>query len=421
MNDKGAGILEGTRKFLLANPIASIFMAAMALSWVLLVSEIVNGRMDALAVMFFDDPLDTFMDYFNSVVYSMDHPYTRDDFLVIYPPLITVIYGAIGHLTGGTLADLGLSAAKNMRNSEVPMMVFVMILFACLVLLQYLITRNTEKRLGSTAPKVLFAFFLLSYPVLWTIERGNSIFYAVLATMVFLQGYRSENRWVRYSAYISLGFAAGVKIIPAVFAFMILRDRRIKEFLICLAVIIVMFLGPFVFTDGNIFILMESVLKYNDVSTGVSGLVNIKDVMAYYGYSSTVGTAVSFLLMGLTILITVFNKSLPEWKIVLLNSCAIMECFSIGVPYLTLYIAIALVMFFGEESKPSILNIPYLLGFIIIFAMFPTGCEDYTQVATIKCMTVLVMFLGLMAESLLEKYLVAVSDRVTGACRGAVG
>ena len=378
-----------------------LFIIGSVLAWIAMLIYIRGHGMEVFSNIFFFDCLDSFMDYFNSVYYSINNPYTSSDFLVIYPALITVVYSVIGYMTDGTVVEFGMTVAKNMRNSEVPMMVFFAITLCCVFLLQVLMVRKCEKQMGTTVSKLLFIVLLFSYPVLWTLERGNSILYAVISMMIFLNGYRSENRWIRYGAYVSLGFAAGVKIFPALLIILILRERRYREFLYCFAIIVAMFIVPFVFTDGTIFILLDSVLNYTDSSVLVNGRINIRDIFEYYGLPSLAATVTSFGLLALTILITLFNRTLPEWKILLLNCCAIMECFSVGVPYLTLYLMIPLILFLVTETRVTVMNAVYLAMFLIVFAMYPLNVEDYTVVASVRCMTAFAMYLLVTAEALL--------------------
>ena len=57
----------------------------------------------------------------------------------------------------------------------------------------------------------------ISYPVLYTIERGNILLIAVLALSIFVFYYDSNCWWKKEIALISLAIASGIKLSPAIF------------------------------------------------------------------------------------------------------------------------------------------------------------------------------------------------------------
>ncbi len=356
-----------------------------------------GGR--ALSALFVRELADTFMDYFNSVVFGMGSPY--DNPKVIYPPLITAFYMAVASCTTDYVVSAGGIFSVEMRNSEVPMLVFLLTLFLCFIVMQSVVSRYTEKTCGSCLSSILFFTLLLSFPVLWAIERGNSILYAVTALLLFISGYNSENVLVRIASYIALALAVGIKISPAVFVLLILRERRYAEFLICAGIIAFVFFSPLSITGGNLEMMFERIFAYYESSETIGELINITNLAMYLGFSRTVGSVLSLAVVLLTVLV-VLKSEIDPWKNVLLLSCVCVQCFSLGIPYLALYLLPGFLLFLASNPEMNRGNAFYLAFFIAVFAMFPTPFDDYVIFASFKCMSILVITILLLAEGVVK-------------------
>lgn len=83
---------------------------------------------------------------------------------------------------------------------------------------------------GTKAEKIVFTISMLfTVPFLYQYERGNIIFLALCFTMLFFLWKDSENRILRELSFFSLAGAAGLKIYPAVFGLLLVREKRYKE------------------------------------------------------------------------------------------------------------------------------------------------------------------------------------------------
>ena len=180
----------------------------------------------------------------------MNHPYT--ELHVLYPPLAVCFYAVIGHLTMPFVDHSTGDIYIDMYNSQIPMMVFA--LFICISI--FLLISTLKKPLIETfggRKSTLFVFLgLLSFPMIIAVQNGNSIICMVFLTVLFLLGYNSEKKIIRYLAYLCLGIVAGFKIMPAILALLIIREKRYKEFVACAAIIAALVFVPIIFTDGTI-------------------------------------------------------------------------------------------------------------------------------------------------------------------------
>ena len=314
-----------------------------------------------------------FMDHFWSVVDSMDHPYTVAH--VIYPPFITCIYALIGYYTSPYVTSSTGDMYIDMYNSQVPMMVFVILMMVGLYVLFCLVDRKTDGHLTRLEKKLFIGSLLLSFPVIVGIQNGNCIFYSVIAAFLFLMFYDSENKWLRFLSYICLGISAGMKITPAILGLLIIRDRNVKEFLMCVVTMAVICLLPFVFTDGSITQLIENVVNCPPGTGGA--YINIKKIfyaMAEFTGAdafNTVGSVILALTSLITVLILAFDRRMKKWKLITLAAVYLVVGYGIGTPYLCCYLVIAVCYMLSSEKEATKENIFFIASMAIILMIAP--------------------------------------------------
>ena len=114
--------------------------------------------------------------------------------------------------------------------------------------------------------------------------------------MIYIYGYNSEKEIVKHIAFISLAVSASIKIYPALFGLILIRDKRWKDALICCMYGIIIFLAPFMFFGGikNVGLMIANILNCTaDMNNTGEGLkLNISNIFF-------------FLLSGISISITV--------------------------------------------------------------------------------------------------------------------
>lgn len=120
------------------------------------------------------DNNDIFMDFFNSIWDSCHGPYAT--LHVIYPPLTVLFFAALGGLTIPFIqlgTAVGGSSAEMLRDSQLGMMVFFVVVMACLVMIRYMLDRKNDGNRSTAILIILLVFF--SAPILSAVERGNII------------------------------------------------------------------------------------------------------------------------------------------------------------------------------------------------------------------------------------------------------
>ncbi len=320
----------------------------------------------------FQDRLDIFMDFFNSIQYD-GMPYANK---VIYPPFINVVYDFFGKF-----ADLRkvMGSAYYIRESQSAMIVYCIYTTAIILCLSKIIQEmRSEDRIVSTI------VIMLSAPFIFAFERGNSILFTVLCLFLFVRYYQSNNNKEKYFAFVSLGCAAGIKISPALFGLLLIRERRYKDVVVALCIGAVVFFVPFVFTDGNIIILLQNIKYTTSVFQGavVDGGGSLRLIgTGYYinclSMSLSLGrllnvnlnnAAIFFnsIIFVIGICLTVYGKSIDEWKIVTLLGGIIAFCPGFSGVYNLLFLFPGILLFLNSDIKRTGKSMLYAFLFSLI-------------------------------------------------------
>ena len=83
--------------------------------------------------------------------------------------------------------------------------------------------------LSSKNKKLLGLALLISMPVMFSFERGNQINLAFALTMFFVAYYNDERKNMKELALISLALSASLKLYPAVYGFILVKEKKWKE------------------------------------------------------------------------------------------------------------------------------------------------------------------------------------------------
>jgi len=368
------GLKSAYRKEYERNPVLTLFLTILIVFFIIFVIAAILTNGNTVKLMFVYDPNDTFMDYFNSIMYSSDRPYTY--WLVVYPPLITVMYAVIGRFMIPFVDVLpGEKLSFALRYTQMGMMSFFLISILTFFLLHWIfrkIVKNADWR-----TELLFLLMMLSFPFMYALERGNSIILTLVFCFMFLLGYKSENKFIRYASYVALGCAAGFKLYPAILFLLILRERRYKEAGICVAIVATLLLMPFIFTDGTPLIYLDTLFTYSGTFVGVTNINQIVTEILQFllGVSEKVTSIVSNAILGiftvLSLIVILFDKEMKFWKVLALIGCNLILGFGVGCQYQLVYMAMPILYFLAAEKEMTKENKTYAICFAMMMVLIP--------------------------------------------------
>ena len=399
---------EAYRKEYDKNPVFTLFLTILIVFFTVFVSAAAITGGDTVYHAMFDDRSDTFMDHFNSILYSYDHPYSKWD--VIYPPLITLFYSIIGHFTVPFIDVLpGQTLTIVLRGSQMGMMSLILVMaltFYALHLIFSRIMRSMDMK-----KELMFLFLiLLGYPFIFAVERGNSILLALVFCFIFLLGYRSENKIIRYASYIALGCAAGIKLYPAILLLLLLRDRNYREAGICAAIVAALVLIPFAFTDGDPLTFLVNVFAYSGANLGVTNINQI--VLGIFqellGFSESTALVISYAAVGLftllSFIVILLDREMKFWKVVALISCNLILGLGVGTQYQVVYMAMPILYFLAAEKEMTRGNMFYVVCFAMTMVLIPgiyiADHPSFMLIGAIETVFIILIAIAIIREGL---------------------
>lgn len=342
---------------------------------------------------------DYFMDYFNSTYHSTRNPYSLP-FKSIYPALTTAGYFLISfvleELHGPFLTSL------DVRSSFAGVTSYLLLTVVALLILYKIFGKKKEISFKETL--FFYVFILASFPMVWAIDRGNSVLISVIFSLLFIAGHDSESKKIRCASYICLGIATGIKIFPAFFGVLVLRNyvqsKRIedlKEIILCVFIVVVVFLTPFILFEGSFFAMINNAFGYRGELSPIGGVdvSSLIQTTAYlFGYENYLslsgeGTAISLVLMFVIVLCLLLNKKIEKWEQIFLIAGIQALCAGIGHPYVLLYMLIPAWYFINSNPKNNTKNLILAILFALILMLFPGPSTGYELLSYTKGMALL--------------------------------
>ena len=170
---------------------------------------------------------DHFMDFFNSIRDARDLSwiYQRN---IIYPPLSILIMHFFSKILPREVVFLKFAKRSIIQKSQAGQMLYFFFALICLLAFAYMISRYTRIRGLKKSRYFVILFCIISFPVIYCFERGNTTLLTMDFCMFFIFFRNEEQRSVRETAYIMLALAAGLKLFPALLGVLLIYDRQYK-------------------------------------------------------------------------------------------------------------------------------------------------------------------------------------------------
>lgn len=361
---------------------------------VCIVSALIAGECFFIgSPLFFGDVSDVFMDFFNvnAFVEDMD-PYIANG--SSYPPFVLIIAKFFN-----LFADY--SSSGRAARSSFAGVISIIVFYAAFFIPAYFILYKALTKNGFRLRHVnlIFTAFLLSGPFLYGFFRGNYIFYSLLTAAVFFMYYRDERPLIRELSYVALAVSVGIKLYPAVFALILIREKKWKDFFRVVLYCTVFVIVPFFFFKGGFWVNFKSFITNLQVFTnqpykfyssiavytnfysyGVSAAnfvrviycaVTNTSLIECPDYINTIGVAFNLAVMTVIVFSAMVTPS--RWK-----HAAAMTLVQILFPdpsyvYSVIFMFIPIVMFIVDKNKKRGGDVGYMLLFIIIMSPLQPG------------------------------------------------
>ena len=315
---------------------------------------------------------DTNMDYFNSVYGAVLDPYQRGQ---IYPPLAHGFYVLLAHMTPQAVVELPPFALRNTFHAQGLFQSLTAIINLTLALQLF------HHFKGARWKRIAFvSMIFLSAPFLFQLQRANIIIVALLFLIAFMFGKDSENKFIRELSYIALAVAAAIKVYPALFGLLLLKDKQWKPALRCAIYGVVLLLGPFVFFGGfsQIPVWLHNMQAYIDVQSnfGFGFQVNFSNLITLLFQTQGIsGDSVTAFATGVTNALFVLGLGstffLKKWKPACLLGLLCVGFPNFSYTYTLIFMFVPLIFFLQERARTPIdwAYLPLFLGMMMPLAI----------------------------------------------------
>ncbi len=333
--------------------------------------------------LFFINPVnsDYFMDFFNNLYILFLGPYSPSQ-SSIYPPLAHLIYKPIARLVPIDIVAKGSFAIRASESGQIALLMYALIT----LLVFFALIMKVKK--GSITEKYFFIFIVLfSAPFLYQFERANIIFVALLCSMIFVFFKDSKKPIIREMSFISLAVSVGIKLYPALFVLLLMKERRFRDVLRVSFYIAAFLILPFFAFGGigSIVNISKNIFSTSNLflNSGVGYAVNLQNItriiFALFGDFSSNPIFISSVSSFVMLILGIFSSFLlrSKWKTVALLSSLTVLVPSISWEYTLVFMAIPLIMFLDSEDKKKGTNYLYLTCFILVFIPFVLPGVDY--------------------------------------------
>ena len=278
-------------------------------------------------------------------------------------------------------------------------MLFVLFILVNLGLLWYICSKQFQKELQFDAMMIGLAV-CLSGPMLFAIERGNTIIPTIVAITIFIFYYNSDCNWEKEVALICLAIASNIKLSPIIFGALLINTRDWKS--VCKTIVygVLLFFLPFFFFEGGIQNFVRLINNINSFMTGhvsyaiingtglIAGYFQI--AMLLFGKDCGMSTLTYLMLRVLSIevsfilFLSTFHLH-EKWKQVLNLTLVLLILPSVSHEYNILFLIPTTILFlktFNEELKINKIKFSIdkklvFLSFIMINFVYRCPLSDF--------------------------------------------
>jgi hypothetical protein len=298
-----------------------------------------------------------FKDYFLHVFFMKEAKYVYTDITGLwgaFPPLIYIFYNLLYLLTARK--EKVIPSVIEYQGSYYTLLVFLF--YSIFLTLAFLYAVKLWQKHGRY--RLLFICLLLSTPFFAGVyERGNSCLIVVILLLIALNWRDSESKIKRELALILIGVCAGIKIYPAIFGLLYLKEKRWKEAIRLIIYGIILFFGPFIFFLGKDGFILWAIKIIDLFKVECVGRVQfIKGLVCTISYLTTgvtnenIGSSVSVFFLLIMIFLSFISNNRSRTAFFL---CAAMTFFpSNAFRYTLCYFAIPLIIELGENGTKKL-------------------------------------------------------------------
>jgi len=375
---------------------ATLFMLGVAASAVLYALVAIFSQNYSFKDIFFASTEDAFMDFFNSVrdahlglgAYTERH--------VIYPPLANLFYQLISLITPDEYNATSFDERLSWQSFTENKIIITVYLTICIIAVAIAVRRAIRLR-GAKGALITLAI-CISVPHIFLVERGNIISLAFVLVLIFVMTYDSESAVWREIGLLALALSFSIKLYTALFAWLLIGDRRFREFLRCIAYSLALLVLPsLAYGPHSLIVLLQNIFGF---STGEASAPEKISAFLLEKYSVSLPAALFSTLMfgGFAILALNFAVSpfiwREKWKVWKDACLAFISFPALTRVYNWLFFAIPLILLFLESPRVKGKRTVYFVLMSLPFLYIPLRLGNIPLTANTALVFITVPILG---------------------------
>ncbi len=226
---------------------------------------------------------------------------------------------------------------------------------------------------------LMFAM-LISFPVLFAFDRGNIINLSFAFTIFFIAFRSDERNYLRELALISLAVAFSLKIYPAAFGLLLIKDKEWKATIRACVYGLILFLTPFLlYGKESIMVFIKNLVAFseNSIDNGYAYNFSFAGISKMFGkvigHELNHAVIIMIIIIIVALCIVAFFNTHREWKRLLVLGSIMVIIPNPSSTYTLIFLIPALVCLADSLSEKEEafceygLDIPIGLMFALMF------------------------------------------------------
>lgn len=349
----------------------------------LVLAVVTRGKSFEMTLFHPNDSLnqDFFMDFFNSIrdASTMD-VYEKG---IIYPPLANLLFFFFSKFMPIEITSTSFYGRYDTQTNQRMIMVYLIFALLCVVMFalmsKYYLKKN---RVSNGLAEVLSFIFILFYPTVYCIERGNIILLSMICTAFFVFFHDSREKMVREASLLLLAVAAALKIYPAVFGLLLLVERRYRSALKAVGYGLVLFFVPFLFYEhgASLFQFIQNLITFSSDNKASYSTDSVSILNLFYYLSDKYVSLGQIVFIAAELISIAALFFVPKkWHRYMLLSIILLNVQSVSSSYSMVFMIIPLIAFFADKQKKGIRDVIYLILFSLLLIPIPCFYIDHPE------------------------------------------
>ncbi|MBQ6163073.1 MAG: DUF2029 domain-containing protein [Clostridia bacterium] len=318
---------------------------------------------------------DYFMEFFNSLRDAKDMSLYENG--SINTPLANLIFFLLAHMIPQSVIDSTYQQRYAMQVNQQSIVIFYVFTTICLAAFAFTLRGYLQSEKNKSLRLALSFGFLFIYPLFYCVERGNIALLAMICTAFFVFFHDSDNEMLQNFSYLTLAFAAALKLYPIIFFLVFLQKKRYKDLLRTGIFFLVMFVIPALFYHfgADLIVYFKNLFAYGaDHKIGFSlTSVSASSFITLLGGGKTAGeiACVVTCLIAAAMMFVVPK----DWQRYTLLAYFIVNMRIVSSISVLVFFVVPFIVFISAETKKRKIDWLYLVLFCLI--LLPLPCFWY--------------------------------------------